>query len=102
MFWRKRQPFDPAELVELARRTLPDEPWVAEALTKCTEALVATPYNVYFVDSEEPNEPGSEWQFRENVVLDSPADGDIVLDILKDGRVGSIEFVGRKLRDGAA
>jgi hypothetical protein len=49
----------------------------------------------YFVDPQRPNEQGSEWQFLENVVMEHPTDGTIVLDILKDGRVGGVEFVDR-------
>ena len=100
MLRRRRTPYDTSELVELARRTLPEQLWVADALARCSDALVATPYHVYFVDSSRPNEPGSEWQFRENVVLESPTEGDIILDVLKDGRIGALEFLGRKLRDG--
>jgi hypothetical protein len=85
--WR---PFDPSELVALARETLPDQTWVADALSRCTRARVATRYNVYFVNADRPNQPGSEWQFRENVVLESPVDGDIIIDVLQDGRIGSL------------
>jgi hypothetical protein len=100
--WRRRrlQPFDPSELVALAREQCPERARLADALARSTQALVATRYNVYFVDNTKPNEPGSEWQFAENVVLESPVDGDVILDVLKDGRIGSLEYLGRKLRDG--
>jgi len=87
--------FEPAPLMELARQNHPGEPWIVEALSKCTHALSVSSVMVYFVASEKPNEPGSEWQFRTNVVLESPVDGTMVLDILKDGRVGAIEYVDR-------
>jgi hypothetical protein len=91
------QPFDPRELIDAARREYPEQPWIAEALSHCTEAFSVSRWMVHFVDPAKPNEPGSAWQFRENVTLESPADGDIVLDILKDGRVGAIEYLGRLL-----
>ena len=53
---------------------------------------IRQPY-VRFVSAERPNQPGSEWQFEENIVLEHEAEGTIVLDILKDGRIGGIEFV---------
>ena len=53
---------------------------------------IRKPY-IRFVTGERPNLPGSEWQFEENVVLEHDTEGTIVLDILKDGRIGGIEFV---------
>lgn len=53
---------------------------------------IRQPY-VSFVSSERPNLPGSEWQFEENIVLEHETEGTIVLDILKDGRIGGIEFI---------
>ena len=48
---------------------------------------------IRFVSRERPNLSGSEWQFEENIVLEHDTEGTIVLDILKDGRIGGIEFV---------
>jgi hypothetical protein len=45
------------------------------------------------VNSEKPNQKGSEWQFDENIILEHETEGTIVLDVLKDGRIGGIEFV---------
>ena len=50
------------------------------------------PY-ICFVSGERPNQLDSEWQFEENIVLEHETEGVIVLDILKDGRIGGIEFV---------
>ena len=48
---------------------------------------------VRFVSGFRPNQPNSEWQFEENIELEHPTEGTIVLDILKDGRIGGIEFL---------
>ena len=48
---------------------------------------------VHFVSGFRPNQPGSEWQFEECIELEHPTEGTIVLDILKDGRIGGIEFL---------
>lgn len=53
---------------------------------------IRQPY-IYFVSAERPNQPGSEWQFKESIVLEHKTEGTIVLDILKDGKIGGIEFV---------
>ena len=52
---------------------------------------------LYFVDPRRPNQPGSDWQFEENIILEHPTEGDLVLDILKGHRVGGVEFLGRPL-----
>ena len=43
-----------------------------------------------FVDSTNANKEGAEWQHDECFVLDEE---DIVIDLLKDGRIGGIEFI---------
>ena len=90
MHW---EPYDPSWLVALAREQAPEEPSLARSLSDCTTCFRKSPAYVYFVDPTNPNQPGSAWQFRENFVLEHPVRGDIVLDILKDGRVGGIEFL---------
>lgn len=53
---------------------------------------IRQPY-ISLVSAERPNQQGSEWQFEENIVLEHETEGTIVLDILKDGRIGGIEFL---------
>lgn len=48
---------------------------------------------IYFVSIVEPNQPDSEWQFDESVVLEHEIEGTIVLNALKDKRIGGIEFI---------
>ncbi|GAA5022035.1 hypothetical protein GCM10011506_01700 [Marivirga lumbricoides] len=53
---------------------------------------IRRPY-LRLVSGERPNQQGSEWQFLENIVLEHATEGTIVLDILKDGRIGGVEFL---------
>jgi hypothetical protein len=39
---------------------------------------------------------GSQWQFEENIILEDPERGDLVLDILKGQRVGGVEFLAER------
>lgn len=87
--------YDPTWLVELATNCHPEQTWLEEALSKCTRAAQVSDAYIYFVDPSDPNEPGSEWQFEQNIVLEHPTDGDLVLDILKGHRVGGVEFLQR-------
>jgi hypothetical protein len=94
MHW---QPSDPGWLVTLAREQEPSEPWLAESLARCTLCMLESDAYIYFVDPSRPNKPGSEWQIRENIILDDPTRGSVVLDVLQDNRVGGIEFLSKVL-----
>ena len=89
------EPYDPTWLVDLARQSCPDESWLVAALQRCTRAARESRAYLHFVDPANANAPGSEWQFVENILLEHPTEGDIVLDILTDRRVGGVEFLGR-------
>jgi len=84
--------YDPSWLVALAREQLPA---LAPALSRCTRALVESKAYIYFVAGEGANQPGSEWQFDRNEFLSDPKEGDLVLDVLKDGRIAGLEFLAR-------
>jgi hypothetical protein len=96
--WRvtgKWKDYDPGWLVELAQTVASEEPGLSEAFKGCTRCMSNTRAYIYFVDPRAPNEPGSEWHFDRNVVLESPTVGTIVVDVLADGRVGGLEFLSR-------
>ena len=84
--------YDPTWLVALARD---QRRALAPALSQCTRALVESRAYIYFVPGDGANQPGSEWQFDRNEVLHDPKEGELVLDVLKDGRIGGIEFLAR-------
>ena len=87
------EPYDPGWLVELARAQEPDEQWLPVALAACRRAWQRSPAYTYFVNPSHPNEPGSDWQFETNIVLEHPTEGTLVLDILKGQRIGGFETV---------
>jgi len=89
---RKRE-FHIEQIIELIREQEPDRHDLIEELEKLEKKKwIRQPY-IHFVSAERPNQPGSEWQFDENIVLEDETEGTIVLDILKGGRIGGIEFV---------
>lgn len=94
------EPYDPSWLVHLAERRAPGEAWLAEALARCTSVLRNTHQDdcLYFVDPKQPNEPGSDWQFVNNIVLESHREicddeRDVILDVLTERRIGGLEFI---------
>jgi hypothetical protein len=88
--WRA---YDPSWLVAHARRQFPEQPQLAEAFAACVRARGVGGCYVRFVDSARPNQPGSQWQFDRNVTLEDTEAGDVIVDVLKDGRIGGIELL---------
>jgi hypothetical protein len=89
------QPYDPTWLVEWVRENRPEAAWVADALARCTRAAEGGRAYLYFVDPVDANQPGAEWQMAENVALEHPTEGTLVLDVLVDRRIGGMEFLRR-------
>ena len=46
-----------------------------------------------FVNSINPNQVGSEWQFQDNIIIEHKEIGTIVIDLLKRNKIGGIEFI---------
>ena len=85
--------FDIEWIIDLIKEQEPDRTDLIEQLKKSDrKKWIRQPY-IHFVSGARPYQPGSEWQFEENIVLEHGSEGTIVLDILKDGRIGGIEFV---------
>lgn len=80
-------------IVELIKKQKPERVDLINQLRKqAKETIYLKPY-VQFVNSDQPNQKGSEWQFDENIILEHETEGTIVLDVLKDGRIGGIESI---------
>lgn len=92
---KKWQDYDPEWLAVLAEAQVPEEQWLPAALRQINRCLVEGEAYTYFVSPENANQPGAEWQFDENIILEDEKEGDLVLDILKGHRVGGIEFLSR-------
>ena len=87
--------FEPSMLIGAVEDQAPEYPWLPEALEKCGEGKWESPVYVRYVSASNPNQPGSEWQFEANVVLNHQTLGTVVIDVLKGSRLGGIEFVDR-------
>jgi hypothetical protein len=85
--------YNPEWLAQLAETQLPEERWLPEAIRKCTKYYKGSDAYYYFVSPKNPNMPGSEWQHDRSIIIKDEYKGIIVLDILKDNRVGGVEFL---------
>ena len=92
MDWK---PYDPAWLVDWVRANVPEEPWLADALARCTRAMEGGAAYLYFVDPADANQPGAEWQIDRSLTLHHTGEGTLVLDVLTGRRIGGIEFLAR-------
>ncbi len=87
--------FEPQMLIEDARVTAPEFSWLPAALANCGAGYWESRAYVRYVSSVAPNQPNSEWQFRTSVTIYHRVLGMVVIDILRDDRIGGIEFVDR-------
>lgn len=81
------------QIIDLVRAQEPSRLDIIAALEKVERKSWIRQAYIHFVSAERANKPGSEWQFDENLVLEHDTEGTIVLDLLKDGRIGGIEFL---------
>ncbi|HOP22498.1 MAG TPA: hypothetical protein PK055_08175 [Gammaproteobacteria bacterium] len=93
----KYKKYDPSWLVDASKSYIDEYPWLPDAISKCTLALEGKNY-IRFVSSIRPNKPSSEWQFRENIILEDTIEGDVILDILHGDRIGGVEFYIRRFK----
>jgi hypothetical protein len=80
-------------IIALVIQQKPERQDIVEALQNVPRGHWVSSGYYRFVDSKDAKQPGGEWQFDENIVLEQENRGDIVLDILKDGRIRGIEFI---------
>jgi hypothetical protein len=84
---------DIEKIIRLVREQEPDREDIVTALQNCKSGHWSSNGYYQFVNSRNPNQPGSEWQHEECIVIEQEKEGDIVIDLLKDGRIGGIEFI---------
>ncbi len=87
------QPFDSSWLIDLAKQQMPKETWLVEALSLCTEvAEDSSGTYAYFIPREQAD-GNTDWDFNKNISLRDPEFGELVLDVLNNGRIGGMEFL---------
>jgi hypothetical protein len=80
-------------IIKLIQEQEPDRLDIIAALRNCKGGHWSSSGYYHFVDSRNANQTGSQWQHDECIVLEQQNQGDIVIDLLKDGRMGGIEFI---------
>lgn len=81
------------ELIQLVKVQMPEKIHILEILENHLIKSWEPVAYVYFVNSKNANQPNAEWQFKTSVMLEHEREGTIVIDILKDNRIGGIEFI---------
>jgi RNA polymerase II subunit A small phosphatase-like protein len=87
--------FEPRMLIEDALAQAPEFAWLPAALAHCGPGEWKSRAYVHYVSSVDPNQPGSDWQFKNSVVIDHRIFGEVVIDILQGDRIGGVEFIDR-------
>ena len=88
-----KEPVNIKEIIELVEKQEPDRQDIIVALTNTVGGHWESKAYYKFVNSKNANKKGAEWQFDENIVLEHDKLGTIILDYLKDKRIGGIEFL---------
>lgn len=81
------------EIIKLVEEQEPDRQDVIRALQNCKNGFWSSNGYYQFVDSRNSNQTGSDWQHDESIVIEQKDRGDIVIDFLKNGKIGGIEFI---------
>ncbi len=85
---------DIEQIIKLVQEQEPDRTDLISALRNCKGGQwTSNGYYSFIVSDNKPNQPGSNWQHDESIVIEQEEKGDIVIDVLKDGRIGGIEFI---------
>jgi len=79
----------------LARKQLNGQPGIARALKACTRERTESAAYLFFVDPRNANKPGAAWQFSRNEYFFHPEYGQLIPDVLKDARIGGLEFLAK-------
>lgn len=90
---KNRVRYDINWLVELLEEQYPEKNEIIENLKDCKEGSWQSKAYIYFISPDNPNQPDSKWQFKESIVLEHKTEGTIVLDVLKENKIGGIEFL---------
>jgi hypothetical protein len=77
-------------IIDLVRVEHPDRQDVITGLQNSPVGHWQSKAYYQFVDSTNANQVGAEWQHKDCLVI---VEVDIVIDLLKDGRIGGIEFI---------
>lgn len=90
---KKWKIYNPDWIVEIAEEQISERLEIIEGLKNCTKAKRESRAYIYFVNGKNPNQENSEWQFKENIILEDKKEGTIILDILKGDIIGGVEFL---------
>lgn len=84
-----------SELINLLTNEIPNRIELINFTENITIGKWESKAYVHFVNPENPNQPNSEWQFKENIILESKIYGTLILDILSENRIGGVEFLNK-------
>lgn len=87
------KPYDPTWLVELGLKYSEDYPWLADAFSRCRRARPESKFYTHFVDPA-----GPKWKLQQTITVTHELEGDLVIDILEDNRIGGIEFLTKLIK----
>ena len=81
-------------IIKLVKEQEPEREDIILSLQNCNEGKwTSKAYYSFVISDNKPNQLGSNWQHSECIEIEDYFGGNIVLDILKDDKIGGIEFL---------
>lgn len=81
------------EIIKILEKEEPKNENLIQLLENCNGGNWESKAYYRFVNSKNANQPNSEWQFQENVIIEHNKIGTIVIDLLKNNKIGGIELI---------
>ena len=81
------------QIIKLVEQQQPLRQDVVSALRNCKGGSWDGSGYFRFGNDRNANQPGATWQHQESLVIEQESKGEIVIDLLSDGRIGGIEFI---------
>jgi hypothetical protein len=80
------------DLIKILEKEEPENETLIKSLRNCSGGKWKNKAYYQYINSENPNKIGSEWQFLDNIIFEHENYGTIIVDLLKDNKIGGLEF----------
>ena len=81
------------EIIKILEKEDPKNENLIQLLENCSGGNWESIAYFRFVNPKNANQPNSEWQFQENIIIEHNEIGTIIIDLLKNNKIGGIELL---------
>ncbi|PXY38734.1 hypothetical protein DMB65_21530 [Flavobacterium cheongpyeongense] len=81
------------EIIKILEKEEPKNENLIQLCKNCKGGNWESKAHFRFVNPNNANQPNSEWQFQDNIIIEHNEIGTIVIDLLKNNKIGGIELL---------